>query len=191
MCPWLSLLDIGKDTANINPDFIWGLNFSIRRQVVVDCNGFHPDLVPTELQRWQGDGETGLTKKVRSLGYRADYLQDAGLYHLCGNDRLNIDYFCKRAYYQGVCDSFTSIRSGSPPESHSLPSSSLSFFQKARNLLRKARLVLVRTLATSSAGTAKVYPDFIWGLNFSIRKQVVVDCNGFHPDLVPENTVNP
>lgn len=93
MCEWLSLLDIGQDVPNINPNFIWGLNFSIRKQVMEACGGFHPDLVPAHLQRWQGDGESGLTMKTQAAGYRADYLQDALLLHLCGPDRLNVEYF--------------------------------------------------------------------------------------------------
>lgn len=62
---WLSLLDIGQDVPNIDPNYIWGLNFSIRKQTMYDCGGFHPDLVPAYLQCWQGDGETGLTKKIK------------------------------------------------------------------------------------------------------------------------------
>lgn len=115
MCGWLSLLDIGKDVLNIDPNYIWGLNISIRKSVLEDCGGFHPDLVPAQYQRWQGDGETGLTMKVKAAGYRADYLQDALLRHLCGPDRLNFEYFKKRAFYQGVCDSFTQIRNGLEP----------------------------------------------------------------------------
>ena len=102
MCEWLSLLDIGQDVPNINPNFIWGLDLSIRKQVMEACGGFHPDLVPAHLQRWQGDGESGLTMKTQAAGYRADYLQDALLLHLCGPDRLNVEYFKKRAYYQAV-----------------------------------------------------------------------------------------
>lgn len=110
MNPWLSLLDIGKDVTNIDPNYIWGLNFSIRKKVMIDSGGFNPDLVPAKYQRWQGDGETGLTRKVSKLGFRADYRQDALVYHLCGPDRLTIEYFQKRAYYQGVCDSYTQVR---------------------------------------------------------------------------------
>lgn len=115
MCSWLSLLDIGKDISCIDPNYIWGLNFSIRKSVLESCGGFHHDLVPSQFIRWQGNGETGLTMKIQAAGYRADYIQDAMLFHLCSADRLNVDYFKKRAYYQGVCDSFTSIRNGNKP----------------------------------------------------------------------------
>lgn len=112
ICTWLSLLDIGRDVDDFNPDYIFGLNFSIRKDVLIECGGFHPDLVPNSMQRWQGDGETGLTKKVSSKGYRSKYSQQALLFHECGPERLNFEYFKRRAYYQGVCNSFMSIRSG-------------------------------------------------------------------------------
>jgi glycosyltransferase involved in cell wall biosynthesis len=114
-CGWLSLLDLGTDVPEVDPDMVWGLNFSLRKNVLDACGGFHPDSVPSQLQRWQGDGESGLTKKVKSAGYRAYYCQNALLYHFCGPDRLNVEYFKKRAFFQGVCDSYTSIRRGHNP----------------------------------------------------------------------------
>jgi glucosyl-dolichyl phosphate glucuronosyltransferase len=110
MNEWLSLLDIGRDIPNIDPNYIWGLNFSIRKQTMYDCGGFHPDLLPTHLQSWQGDGETGLTNKVKQKTLRADYCQGALVYHHCGQERLNINYFKKRAFYVGVCASYSKIR---------------------------------------------------------------------------------
>ena len=78
---------------------------------MIELGGFHPDLLPNELQRWQGDGETGLSMKVKERGLRADYIQDALLHHFCGPDRLTVAYFQRRAFFQGVCNSFTQIRS--------------------------------------------------------------------------------
>ena len=132
MCDWLSLLDIGEDVCNVDPNYIWGLNFSIRKTVLESCGGFHIDLIPAKYQRWQGDGETGLTKKVMAAGYRADYKKNAFLYHLCGSDRLNVEYFKKRAYFQGICDSFSSIRSGSDFKNETTIFRSISAFRKAK-----------------------------------------------------------
>lgn len=137
MCGWLSLLDIGKDVKNINLNYIWGLNFSIRKNVILRCGGFHPDLVPPELQRWQGDGETGLTKKVVAAGYRADYIQNALVHHLCSPDRLTPQSFAKRAYYQGIADSFTSIRAVKDTVPDSTPGKAYSLYRKTRRLVSK------------------------------------------------------
>ncbi len=112
MLTWLSLLDIGKDVQNIHPNYIFGLNFSIRKNVLFEMKGFHPDNVPRNFQMWQGDGETGLTMKMFKDGRRADYVQHAKLFHICTSDRLTFSYFLKRAYYQGVADSFSALRSG-------------------------------------------------------------------------------
>jgi len=138
MNPWLSLLDIGHDVENIDPNYIWGLNFSILKKTLFELGGFHPDLVPKQLQRWQGDGETGLTMKVKKAGLRADYIQDAFLHHLCGPDRLTVDYFQKRAFYQGVCNSFTQIRSEKQNQ-YDNQSFYFSLRRIAGRLLRKKR----------------------------------------------------
>jgi glucosyl-dolichyl phosphate glucuronosyltransferase len=138
MNPWLSLLDIEHDVENIDPNYIWGLNFSIRKKMLFELGGFHPDLVPLQLQRWQGDGETGLTMKVKKEGLRANYVQGALLHHLCGPDRLTVEYFQKRAFYQGVCNSFTQIRYGKQNQSDNLS----GYFRLRRmtgRLLRKIR----------------------------------------------------
>lgn len=134
---WLSLLDIGKTIHGINPNFIWGLNFSIRKELLIDCNGFHPDLVPAKYQRWQGDGETGLTKKIEAKGYRADYIQEAMLFHLCGPDRLTTDYFKRRAFYQGICDSFTSIRAGNNRSTSNSRAKLVIVYRFLRNIFKK------------------------------------------------------
>jgi glucosyl-dolichyl phosphate glucuronosyltransferase len=114
-CGWLSLLDVGRRVDPIDPIWVWGLNFAIRRSALFGLGGFHPDLVPARLQRWQGDGETGLSLRARASGLRAVYSTDALLHHGIAADRLTIEYFSRRAYYQGVCDSFTAIRRGAPP----------------------------------------------------------------------------
>ena len=114
-CTWVSLLDIGRPVGDIHPNYVWGLNFGIRRSVLKDLGGFHPDLVPSTLQRWQGDGETGLTMKAYEAGVKARYVPQALLFHCVGPERLTVDYFVRRARYQGVCDSFTRIRAGQTP----------------------------------------------------------------------------
>ena len=45
----LSLLDLAvKETVVVDPDFVWGLNYAIRRQTLRQRGGFHPDCVPTQ-----------------------------------------------------------------------------------------------------------------------------------------------
>lgn len=110
-CGWLSLLDFGDKIREIDPTFIWGLNFAIRKKTLFQLGGFNPDIVPKELQRFQGDGETGLSLKIKEKGLKAIYCPKALVWHNVPNSRMTLKYFEKRAYYQGVCDSYTKIRS--------------------------------------------------------------------------------
>jgi len=115
-CGWLSIIDPGKDVIDIDPVWIWSLNTAIRRDTFDELGGFHPCYVPPELQRWQGDGETGLTNKATEAGVRSAFIKDALVNHVIEPGRITPEYFCKRAYYQGICDSFTRIRSGDAPD---------------------------------------------------------------------------
>lgn len=110
MCGWLSLLDLGSDKIEIDPNFVWGLNFIVRKSAFIELGGFHPDIVPAQLQKLQGDGETGLTLKAKDKGLKALYHPGVMLYHNVPASRMTYEYFDKRSFYQGVCDSFTAIR---------------------------------------------------------------------------------
>jgi glycosyltransferase involved in cell wall biosynthesis len=110
-CGHLSLLDLGDQPRDIHPDYIWGLNLSIRKTALVDAGGFHPDLYPKVFQRFQGDGETGLTRSCYKRGFKAMYIPEAGVHHCIPPGRMTGSYFENRMFYQGVCDSYTNIRS--------------------------------------------------------------------------------
>ncbi|GEO06871.1 hypothetical protein AAE02nite_45350 [Adhaeribacter aerolatus] len=109
-CTWLSLFDFGSNKKLVEPNCVWGLNFCIRKITLQELDGFHPDNIPAKLQFFQGDGETGLTMKAQSLGYKALYHPQLQLHHLISADRLTVKYFKQRAFYQGVCNSFTLLR---------------------------------------------------------------------------------
>jgi glucosyl-dolichyl phosphate glucuronosyltransferase len=132
-CGWLSLLDLGEGELEIDPNYVWGLNFAIRRRALRDLGGFHPDCIPRELQRFQGDGESGLTMKARAHGYRAVYQPKATIYHIIPASRMTPEYFEQRAYYQGVCDSYSNVRrelSGAPVDSVKVKLSPLSYARR-------------------------------------------------------------
>lgn len=109
-CGWLSLLDLGNEIQEVHPNFVWGLNFTIKKSVFLGLGGFHPDNIPEQYQKFQGDGETGLTMKAYEKGLKALYHPGVLLFHQIPSSRLTFEYFDKRAYYQGVCNSFTDLR---------------------------------------------------------------------------------
>lgn len=106
----LSLLDFGDELKEISPNHVWGCNYSIKKNVLWECGGFHPDLFPAGSQMFMGDGETGLSSKIRDKGYNAYYNPEAIVYHYIPKERLTVDYFCQRLWNQGIFDSFTNLR---------------------------------------------------------------------------------
>lgn len=109
-CAYLSLLDFGNQMRVIDTYFVWGLNFSIRKQALFDLGGFHPDCIPKHLQHFQGDGELGLAQRAKQYGYNAIYNPAALVFHWVPKDRMSYEYFDQRCFYQGVCDSYSEIR---------------------------------------------------------------------------------
>jgi glucosyl-dolichyl phosphate glucuronosyltransferase len=114
-CIWLSLFDGGDRSKRVDPCYVFGLNFAIRKKALVEFGGFNPDLITKSLQRFQGDGEFGLTLKLRRENIKALYHPNASLLHELPAKRLTAEYFEQRGFRQGVCDSYTAARSDSKP----------------------------------------------------------------------------
>jgi glycosyltransferase involved in cell wall biosynthesis len=134
----LSLIDSGPAMRAEDPLYVWGLNFSIRKVVFDGCGGFHPDSIPAALQRYQGDGETGLSLKVKSAGFRAVYHPRVAVKHVIPASRMTLESLERRGFYQGVCDSYTQIR-----RDHGLPTAPPRSW---RDVVRSAKWKLERDL---------------------------------------------
>ncbi len=106
----LSLVDLGPIKRDADPLYIPGANFAIRKTAFQSCGGFHPDCIPTPLQRFQGDGEIGLALKMKSQGLRALYHPGAAVKHVIPASRLTPESFEQRGFYQGVGDAYSKIR---------------------------------------------------------------------------------
>lgn len=107
---FISILDFGDEVEELDPLFIWGLNFSIRRHSLIELGGFHPDYVPKPFDHYQGNSETGLAWKAKERGLKIMYQPKATLWHRIPDHRLTFDYFEKRMFLYGVSDSYTEIR---------------------------------------------------------------------------------
>ncbi|MDP1613837.1 MAG: glycosyltransferase [Sulfuritalea sp.] len=112
----LSVLSLPAGRRAISPLLVWGCNFSIRRQVLLDAGGFHPDAMPPELIRFRGDGETHVSSHVAARGLRCVFDSRASVYHAVPAERMTVEYFRKRAYNQGISDSYTQLRAGMKPD---------------------------------------------------------------------------
>ncbi len=107
---YFSLLDFGDNVIEIDPDFVFGCNFSIRKSLLAKIEGFHPDGVPDSQLKYRGDGETHVGRQVSQLGYRTIYNPKASVNHWVPKSRMNLAYIKKRAYMSGISQSFTNSR---------------------------------------------------------------------------------
>jgi glucosyl-dolichyl phosphate glucuronosyltransferase len=116
----LSILDFGAGVFEIDPAYVWGCNFSIRRPVLLEAGGFHPDGFPQELLHLRGDGETHVSHHVGRGDYKAVFNSRASVHHRIPAVRMTPPYFEQRAFAQAVSDSYADVR-----RSHGFHSSTL------------------------------------------------------------------
>lgn len=117
---YLSVLSLPAGRRQISPYLVWGCNFAIRKQVVLDAGGFHPDSMPQELVRFRGDGETHVSRYVAANGLGCVFDSRAGVYHAVTPTRMTFDYFIQRAFNQGISDSFAQLRNSEAPKAQGL-----------------------------------------------------------------------
>jgi glucosyl-dolichyl phosphate glucuronosyltransferase len=188
MCGFLSLLDLGGNAIEVHPNYIWGLNFAIRRRALFDLGGFHPDCIPDALQHFQGDGETGLTMKAFAQGYKAVFTPEATVYHFISASRMTPEYFERRAYYQGVCDSYSRIRRAGRVTKVQWHLAITSQFWRARELagaaVRRAKRPHVRRkAATTQRETSPVSDTQVLAIQQRIQRAYKAGFE-FHRDAV-------
>jgi GT2 family glycosyltransferase len=106
----LSLINFNKKNMKLPAWFAFGCNFIIKKDIFLKFGGTNPDVVPKDKQRFQGDGETALSIKLNNDGYFLHFNPKIKIHHFVTSGRMTLEYFQKRAFYQGVCDSFSKIR---------------------------------------------------------------------------------
>jgi glycosyltransferase involved in cell wall biosynthesis len=164
-CTFLSLIDMGEHVIDIHPNYIFGLNFSIRKRSFIELGGFHPDCVPSSLQHFQGDGETGLTMNASRRKFRAVYQPEAVVYHQIGCKRMTPEYFESRCFYQGVCDSYSAIRRSLDDLTYGRWSSWLKRHHAAE-YLRKAPDPLTPTILQVGRYASRISTAYVNGYRF-------------------------
>jgi glucosyl-dolichyl phosphate glucuronosyltransferase len=107
---FLSILDLGNEKKEIDPSYIFGCNFAIRKSVLLEVGGFHPDSILDRLAIYRGDGETHVTRSIKATSRQALYDPMASVYHYVPKERMTERYFSDRSYRQGISDSYSTIR---------------------------------------------------------------------------------
>ena len=141
-CPYgnclgaLSLIDFGNDSKVIPAYFVFGCNFSVRKSIITETKGFHPDGFPFNMVEYRGDGESYIDKFIEEHHYKTIYNPKASVYHIVTEDRLTLDYFKKRMFRAGIEQSYVDKRYG---KQNRFPKRNLSTKIKNRicNILNK------------------------------------------------------
>jgi glucosyl-dolichyl phosphate glucuronosyltransferase len=107
---WHSLIDLKKDIYDVNPDYVFSQNFSVRKNVFRECNYFNPDRYQDKNFELYGDGEFGFTQVFKKKNFLAYYLQKALVYHVIDRSRISKEYLMERSKIEGIVISFSDIR---------------------------------------------------------------------------------
>ncbi len=136
----LSILELPEGVRRLSPYYVWGCNFAIRRETLLQAGGFHPDGMPVELLRFRGDGESHVSRHVHDSGLKCLFHSGASVYHKVTPERMTHMYFRQRGFSQGISDSYTQLRSqdNRPTGQRSLP------YRAARWSWRKLKEVHAR-----------------------------------------------
>jgi len=114
----LSLIE-SDSTNNMNARLVFGCNFIIRKSALKKIGGFHPDSLPEQFLSFRGDGETYVSNKIIELGMKVKYDSRVSIRHAVTKERMSSKYFRKRAFNQGVSNSYSDLRRGFTQSSRS------------------------------------------------------------------------
>jgi glucosyl-dolichyl phosphate glucuronosyltransferase len=99
---FLSRLDYGdRAIVGIDKD-LYGLNFSVRKDLVAQAGGFNPSLGRCGGVSLRSGEESDLLCRIRRLGGVVVYEPKAVVGHIVSGERLRMKWFLRRAFAAGV-----------------------------------------------------------------------------------------
>lgn len=109
----LGAYDLGDEMIHIdNPSFTpRGLNYSIRRSVLIELGGFHLNLDRVG-KNLLSNGELYMTELVLKQGYQVAYLPAAAVGHRVSPERTKQSWFLQRGWWQGISECYREQISG-------------------------------------------------------------------------------
>jgi hypothetical protein len=129
---YYGILDFGSGRFDVDPAYVWGGNFAVRRSALEAVGGFHPDGMPQELITRRGDGESYTARAIHKHVGRVMFDSEITVRHTVAGFRMSGKYLEKRAYAEGISSSYTYMRRRGKPSS--------PFVAWAYSWLRAARL---------------------------------------------------
>ncbi len=178
--PTLSLIDFGNKKRLISPFYVFGCNYSIRKRIIKEAGGFHPDGMPLDLVEFRGDGEGNISKYVSENGMAVLYDPLASVYHAVPRERMTIDYFCQRSFRFGIERSYSLLRSNRKGNDQQFWNGGkyFKFFQtiKIKQLIKSLKRFLEKTEYDKQIGNAEKagfnYHQFKYSHDQTLREWV-------------------
>ncbi|MBQ3544555.1 MAG: glycosyltransferase family 2 protein [Lachnospiraceae bacterium] len=99
-----------QENKIINPYYVFGCNFGVKRELLEKCGGFHPDGMPNNLLMYRGDGESYVSQYIRENGGRAIFVPKASVYHIMPYERTLLSYLIKRGKCDGISEMYSKLR---------------------------------------------------------------------------------
>ena len=99
-----------RENRIINPFYIFGCNFGVKREILEKCEGFHPDGMPDGLLMYRGDGESYVSHYVQQNRLKAMFVPKASVYHVIPQERTSILYLRKRGKRDGISEMYSKLR---------------------------------------------------------------------------------
>jgi glycosyltransferase involved in cell wall biosynthesis len=152
---YLSRLDYGDQVIVGTDRDLYGLNFSVRKDIAIQAGGFNPSLGRCGSISFRSGEESELLRKIRARGGVVVYEPRAIVGHIVLRERLTRKWFLRRAFAAGVDTEILRLSDGQTPR----PSSPFAHLLRccgsmARSIVRGEILTPVlfgKTLAVTGA----------------------------------------
>ena len=132
-----------KKIKTINPYYVFGCNFGVRKKILEECGGFHPDGMPNNLLMYRGDGESYVSRYISEHNYRAVFNPIASVEHMIPKIRTTERYLSQSGLKNGISDMYCILRNKNLMDAALQYKKDLMTFRKEKNGSRKIYLRFV------------------------------------------------
>lgn len=133
-----SCILLGENEKEINPYYVFGCNFAIRKWVLDKTHGFHPDGMPDDFLCYRGDGESFVSQYIIQNDLTTYFIPGASIYHCVPAQRMEFEYIRKVAYRTGISEAYNMLRAGKVSDLQRR-----IWRKKLKLLLRRSRLTQI------------------------------------------------
>lgn len=89
----------------------FGGNSVYRKDILIECRGFHPDGMPKHLLMYRGDGECYVERYILNRRMKELYCAQASVYHRIDEKRVDDSYIDYMYFRNGISGMYTNLRS--------------------------------------------------------------------------------